>query len=1458
MSPTAPVTIRWGRAQAAPVAPDEGLCWPDLDPEHNPAEWPELLRRLAAFDGPVLLLRNGIVLPETAAGQLHAAACSLGSGVIVGALDNLVATLSPLPPGATIPAPLDAAALARTCGWLGRGQLVDSKDIPLGAAVWMPGAAASLLAAGWPARDDPLPARVACRVLDRILAVDPARPLPSPPAWQRNTVPPPGSALDSLRARWPHSRDLRGDPLTGELQAPVPAAVPFPGQDALPVVLHICHGWGGGSARFIHDLARADGERIHLLLTSHGDTGRRRFGEWLELRSAASPELQLARFPLPAVISDTGNGNAGYLRILDEVRSCWQVDAVMVSSLIGHDLAALSTGLPTLVVGHDYYPLWPELHCDFGEPGRRFDRDDLERSLARRAPTLFGNRDADHWWQLREDFIAALLAQRPRMVTPTAQVRDNWLRMAPALSALDWNVVGHGLAPWPAAVATPSPRPAGRPLRVFVPGRIDGGKGLSLLDPLSRALPAGCELVLVGAGTAAAQLHGRNRVHILGDYARESLPALVAGLAPDLALLPATVAETFGYVLSELQSLRIPVLATAIGAYAERIADGRDGLLVEPDAGAIAARLAALAADRAPLDAVRAHLASHAPRDTAMMAADYRRLLAVPEVRSVSAPRTASEADPVATAAGALYRRALEAELAIAKLLATQAEQEAELARRADWGFGLERQNRTLATHLERERKEREALDHWIPELQREIAELQRDRQILQGRSDELERVHRSRSWQLMGPARRLVRALRSTRARAAFNLKRLANMLKRLRLSLSTRGFSGTLRHLWQRRRGAGTGPMALLPVVAPESRQPPARLPTSDTPAVSIIIPIHGKLPYTCACLAALAEHAGPTPFEVIVVDDASPDGSADVLACVAGLRLLRNERNLGFVGSCNAGAAAARGRWLVFLNNDAMVTAGWLEALLATFEQFDGTGLVGARLVYPDGRLQESGGLVFSDGSGWNYGRFADPADPRLAWARETDYCSGAAIVIERELFRRLGSFDERYAPAYYEDTDLAFKVREAGLKVVVQPTATVIHHEGITSGTDTAGSGMKRFQVVNQEKFLARWQDVLRRQPAAGTPVDALVRRRPNGCVLVIDATTPEPDQDSGSVRLTHTLRLLRESGRHVYFFADNRAYVPRYTERLQALGIEVLHGAWLGDPVTWLRDNGPALDAVLVCRHYIASHYLPLVRQYAPRARFIFDTVDLHYLREQRAAELTGSEELARQAAKTRQQELALIRASDVTLVVSPAEKALLATDAPGSRVDILSNVHPVHGCRRGFGDRADLLFVGGFQHPPNIDAITWFVREVFPAIHASRPDIRVHVIGSKMPPAVAALAGPGVCVHGHVADLEPYLDGCRIALAPLRYGAGVKGKLNMSMSYGQPAVATSIAVEGMHLESGKEVLVADDPAGFADAVLRLYGDEALWNRLSAEGLANVRRHFSFDTARDAIARIFDA
>lgn len=278
---------------------------------------------------------------------------------------------------------------------------------------------------------------------------------------------------------------------------------------------------------------------------------------------------------------------------------------------------------------------------------------------------------------------------------------------------------------------------------------------------------------------------------------------------------------------------------------------------------------------------------------------------------------------------------------------------------------------------------------------------------------------------------------------------------------------------------------------------------------------------------------------------------------------------------------------------------------------------------------------------------------------------------------------------------------------------------------------------------------------------------------------------------------------------------------------------------------------------MLSRHYVAAEFLPLVRRFAPQAKVVFDTVDLHFLREQRGAELAGDAGLRRAAKRTRERELALMRQADATLVVSPVERDMLSALLPETPVDVVANLHEMATTGLPFGQRHDLVFVGGFRHPPNVDAVLWFGHEIFPLIHAREPGIRFHCIGMAPPAEVMALQSqPGITVHGHVAELDPYMDGTRIAIAPLRFGAGVKGKVNLSMAHGQPVVATSCATEGMHLSDGHDVLVADEAAAFADAVLRLYRDEALWNRLSAHGRDNIARHFSLDAARDTVWRVF--
>ncbi len=1226
--------------------------------------------------------------------------------------------------------------------------------------------------------------------------------------------PPPPCPLEPLRLRlaaWPAAST---HPAT-------------PGLDAKPVLLHILHGWGGGAERWVRDIAAADRDAHHLVLIARGSFSRRRHGEWLELHDGALAGPPLRRWPLPCPIDDTALADPACAAILAKVKHEWSVDAIVVSSLIGHSLDALRTSLPTFVIVHDHYPLWPLLHRDFGDPTLPFDDAQLERDLAATGSDHeFRNRDPAHWRTLRDATVSALVAARATLIAPSATALANERRLAPALGPLPAHVIPHGLAPWPAGTPRAPEPPHRDRLRLVVAGRIRRGKGAELLTAALDGITPHAELFLLGAGADAHDLFGRPDVHILLDYRRENLPKLIAGLAPDAALLVPTVAESFSYTLSEFRSLDVPVIATCVGALATRIRDGIDGFLVAPDAAALVAQVAALARDRAPLARVRAELTQAEEPGSDAMARDYTRVFALPRRATIRYP----------------LARLLPAKLAEAANTTALA---AETARTAE-----------LAQALEGERAESERRGEWGHRLDRELAERTRWAQSLAAELGDLKPRHEqmlvSRSWRMTAPLRRLNARLGGLDVDVGYRWQRLLGLRERVRGSLAQRGFAGTLRRIAQEFTGRGTaGQRRTWP--APREDATSFALPVSAAPRASIIIPAHGKVAYTLACLRSIAAQPGAVPFEVIVVDDASADATVGHLARVGGLVTITNPVNLGFIGSCNAGAAKARGGILVFLNNDTLVTPGWLDALVRCLDEEPDAGLVGAKLVYPDGRLQEAGGIVFSDGSGWNYGRFDDDTRPRYTFRRDADYCSGAAIAIPRTLFQRLGGFDARFAPAYYEDTDLAFAVRAAGRRVIYEPAALVVHFEGITSGTDTA-SGTKRYQTINRTKFIEKWRDALIHQPAPGTPPDLAATHRATRRVLIVDATTPTPDQDSGSLRMVNLMRVLRRLGCQVTFLPENRARFDRYTPALQALGVEALWGE-AADPVRLFRTRGLEFDLVVLSRHYVAVNMIGLARLHAPRARLAFDTVDLHYLREARAAELDPRPEMRQRAARTRLQELKLIRDCDVTFVVSSVERDVLARDAPGATVEVLSNIHAVHGCRKPFAERRDLVFVGGFQHPPNEDAVRWFATEVFGRVRQAIDGVRLHVIGSKVPPAIAALADDGILVHGHVADLMPYMDGCRVSVAPLRYGAGVKGKVNMAMSCGLPVVATSAAVEGMHVTNGEEVLVADDAAGFADAVVRLYRDEALWVRLSAAGLDNVTRHFSFDAAQVVLARM---
>jgi GT2 family glycosyltransferase/glycosyltransferase involved in cell wall biosynthesis len=636
----------------------------------------------------------------------------------------------------------------------------------------------------------------------------------------------------------------------------------------------------------------------------------------------------------------------------------------------------------------------------------------------------------------------------------------------------------------------------------------------------------------------------------------------------------------------------------------------------------------------------------------------------------------------------------------------------------------------------------------------------------------------------------------------------------------------------------------------------------PTVDAPLVSVVIPGYGQRNVTGRCLDSLAKHKADVPFEVIVAEDASGDPAIKELAKVKGLIFIDRAHNMGFLRSCNEAVRHARGTYVFILNNDTYVMPGAIDALVRLLEKRPDAGMVGARLVYPDGLQQEGGGLIWDDGSAWNYGRRDSPFKPEYNYVREAGYISGAAIMLRKSLWDELGGFDEHYLPAYCEDSDLAFRVREKELKVLYQPAAWVIHYEGLSHGTDTA-TGVKAYQVANNRKLKERWGAIMARDffPSGTHLLRARDMAKGRKITLVIDHYVPEPDRDAGSRTMVAFMESLQATGRVIKFWPDNGVASTPYTDALQQRGIEVLYGPLTRGFAAWIRENGADIDEILLSRPTVAPAYIPLLRLHAPQAPIVFYGHDLHHARMALEAEIAGdpAKKLAAEAMKRK--EIEVWRAVDMTLYPSADEITALhalAPDVPAAPVSPYA--FPEASPRRDRPPAANgIIFVAGFAHTPNEDAALWFADAILPLIRRERPDVPVALVGSNPTAKVKALAAPNLDVTGFVSDdeLERRYAQARVAVAPLRFGAGVKLKVVEAMQHGVPLVTTPVGVQGLQT-CAPALDVTDDPSTFANAVLRLLADDAVWDARATAEIEAVNRAFSAATQREDLDRAFAA
>ena len=1207
------------------------------------------------------------------------------------------------------------------------------------------------------------------------------------------------------------------------------------------LVCFVAHAWGGGIRRHMTDLAALIGERCEVLLVEPA------VGETVKLSWLKDGEDFTAYFILPADMEAL----VSLLRTLGVARVHFHhVHGLPPSVLDLHQ----AIGVPYDCTLHDYYAICPQYHLDTEKGAYCGEPDALGcAACLEKRPGQWGL-DIGAWRAV----FGKLLRGAERVFVPS---RDVAQRIARYFPDLDTTIVAH-------------PEFGARPLRhvarVALLGNLTPEKGLQVVvacavDAQARGVPV--VFRVLGSTTQPVPQWPDAPLSIHGQYAEHELLSLIEAERPDVIWFPAQVPETYSYTLSVAMATEIPIVASALGAFPERLAQRARSFLLPwgasaaqwnealSAAGGATAVAGTISEDRRALtDHERyralylAPLASgvfhrHEPDRSPALDTHY---FYMPPERSAPAPLSLLELYVSGVECGHRGARLeLKRHLDIVRV---QLELDAALEQARRHEAQLKSDYAQQAAQLfEMQRKERVKAQMYLRNLETSLT-------AARARIDELEASH---IWRATAPLRRGGHRLKVLVAGVRGQWASLRGLRRHFGHALTIVHDEGTralARRIWRRVRRVHRYTPASGKAFVSEAVIQPLEFIQTDTPPVTIIIPVHGKPLLTYTCLKSVHRNTAAGTFEVIVMDDASPDPAEAALSQIKGVRFVRNDVNLGFVSSCNSAAKLARGDVLAFLNNDTIVTPGWLEALTSVLCDWPAAGLVGAKLIFPDGRLQEAGGLVWRDGSAWNYGRGDDPDRPEYNYVREVDYCSGACLAVDRKLFEQIGAFDARFAPAYYEDTDLAFAVRAAGRKVYYQPLATVVHFEGGTAGTDLA-SGTKRYQDINQNTFSSKWVDALAHHAPNGLRPELERDRWAKRRVLVIDAYMLTPDRDSGSLRMREVLDILVHLGCKVTFIADNLEHRQPYVTLLQQAGVEVQFHPYARSVEDFLGKHGAEFDLVLISRYYIAAKYLETVRQLAPNALIAFDTVDLHFLREERLANLNGSVAARMAARPTREKELAIIRKADVTLVVSHMEKELLERLEPQARIMILSNIHEPQEGGKSFEGRDGLVFIGSFRHPPNTDAMIWYAAEILPLVRQRLPGVKTYVIGDDVPATLKALATDDFVVTGYVPDVTPYLTDCRLSISPLRYGAGVKGKVNQAMSYGLPVVATSPSIEGMHLTPGSDVLVGDSPEAFADAVARAYTERQLWHALAEGGRENVRTHFSRACALRAVTSL---
>lgn len=633
-----------------------------------------------------------------------------------------------------------------------------------------------------------------------------------------------------------------------------------------------------------------------------------------------------------------------------------------------------------------------------------------------------------------------------------------------------------------------------------------------------------------------------------------------------------------------------------------------------------------------------------------------------------------------------------------------------------------------------------------------------------------------------------------------------------------------------------------------------------TWPEPQISVILVLYNKAELTYACLKSLQDFAD-VPLEIIVIDNHSTDQTEKLLKKINVSRVIRNNENLHFLKACNQALEFVSTPNILFLNNDTEISDNAISSALDTLNENENHGAVGAKLILPDGTLQEAGNIIWRDGSCLSYGRGDDPNLPEYNFRRSVDYCSGAFLLTRTSLFKKHGGFDTQFAPAYYEETDYCLWLQENGFRVVYNSFSEV-HHFEFGSSDKSKGVGL---QEMNREKFIQKHDDTLNHhfEPATANILKARFSAsgQPKGNILYIDDRVPHASLGAGYPRSNFILNAFSKFGYHVTMypntFPQKEDGASCYNDIKPA--IEVIFDMGTHKFNEFIQNRSEYYDFIWISRPHNLKLLYNQIKEYRHQSFVIYDAEAIFAEREFQKEKLMNPDLNYNNFLMQIEDEVNLCRIADQVVAVSERDAEIFKKHAV-QNISVLGHALKVQPGNKSFEDRNGLLFVGNLDYDdsPNVDSIIWFAKEVFPIIKKSNPEMMLHVIGSNKAVSLQNIDDSNIIFHGMVNDISPFYNSQRVFIAPTRFAAGIPFKIHEAASKGLPVVATELLARQLGWQDG-ELLLCRKPAKneFAEGVLKLYQQKQLWTKIQQQALREMEKNHSEEKLINEISKLLD-